>query len=217
MKGPLGVLVVLALALPACSAKEIYRLDAETSVMQIHLDMAGALGFIGHAHVVQAPIERGKFVYYPEDPGKSSVELVVDASALEVLDPQLSARDRQKMQSTMRSARVLGVRRYPKILFKSVKIESPEPKHLLVTGNLTLRSQTHPVLVELTLEQGGQQLKATGSSEFNQTTFGIRPVSGGLGLVRVQDRVAVSFHMYGGAVRDSAVAARAEALAGLRQ
>jgi polyisoprenoid-binding protein YceI len=197
MKSGVGVLVALSLGLPVCPAQAAYRLEPSTSVMQIQLSMAGALGFLGRRHLIQAPIQQGRFVYDPENPGKSSVELVVDASALQVLDPELSAEGKKSMEAMMQSARVLGVRQYPKIHFKSVQVEAPDRKHLEITGNLTLRSQTHPVRVELTLEQGGQQLKATGKSQFKQSTFGIRPVSAGLGTVRVQDRVTISFEMFG--------------------
>lgn len=195
MKRGWEVLVALSLSLLVCTAQEVFRLDPGRSVIQIHLETAGALGFAGHPHLIQAPVAQGSFIYYPADPGKSAVEIVVDAGALTVLDPQLSARDRQKIQATMQSPRVLDIKRYPKIVFKSVKVEALETSRLQITGNLTLRAQTHPVLVQATWEPGG--LKATGTSAFKQTTFGIRPVSAGLGTVRVQDRVRISFQVFG--------------------
>ncbi len=51
--------------------------------------------------------------------------------------------------------------------------------------------------VDATLEQGGAQLKAAGKSQFKQTTFGMHPVTAGLGTVRVRDQMTISFVVFG--------------------
>ncbi len=190
------VLLALGLGPVWCAAQQAYQLDPSTSVIQIHLDTAGALGFVGHAHLIQAPIEQGKFVYDAADPAKSTVELAVAAATLKVKDPKISAKHRQEIQATMQSDRVLGIKQYPKIVFKSLTIEPPDRNRLRVTGNLTIRSETHPVTVETTLEQEGQRLKATGTTQFRQTTFGIHPVTAALGTVRVLDQMSISFTVF---------------------
>jgi polyisoprenoid-binding protein YceI len=190
-------LIALSAGLLWSRAQETYRLDSANSAVQIHVDTAGALGFIGHTHLIQAPLERGRFIYYPGDPAKSSVELVVDASALQVLDPTASAGDRKQIQATMQSDRVLSVSRYPKICFKSSKIQLLAGSRLQITGDLAIRSQTNQVIVEAALEQVGPHLKANGTSRFKQTTFGIQPVAAGLGTVRVKDELNLSFQVSG--------------------
>jgi polyisoprenoid-binding protein YceI len=197
MKSVLSVLVALSLGLLLCGGQETYLLDPATSVIQIHLDTAGALGFVGHPHLIQTRIAAGSFVYYPSDLGKSSVELVVDASALQVLDPKRPAKERKEIQATMQSDRVLDIKQYPKLVFRSVKIEPMDRNRLRIAGNLTIRNQTHPVTVDATLEQGGVQLKAVGKSQFKQTTFGMHPVTAGLGTVRVRDQITISFVVFG--------------------
>ena len=191
------VLAALSAGLLSCWSQAAYRLDPAASVIQIHVDTAGLLGFAGHPHLIQTPIAEGAFVYYPGDPGKSSVQLVVDAAALQVVDPKVSAKDRQEIQATMQSDRVLGIKRYPKIAFKSVSIQGLDRNRLEITGSLTLRSQTHPVTVEAVLEPAGPELKAAGKSQFKQTAFGIRPVTAALGTVRVRDQVNISFQVFG--------------------
>jgi polyisoprenoid-binding protein YceI len=197
MKSVLSGLVAVGLGALLCRGQEAYRLDPTNSVIRIHLDTAGALGFVGHAHLIQTPIERGDFVYYPTDLSKSTVEVVVDVGALQVVDPKRSAKERMEIQGTMRSKRVLGITEYPKIVFKSSKIEPVDHNRLQVTGNLTIRSNTHPVILQVSLEQEGPRLKATGECRFKQTTFGIRPVTAGLGTVRVQDQMTLSFDVFG--------------------
>ncbi len=164
-------------------------------MIEIHLATAGALGFVGHPHLIQARIAQGTFLYDPADFGKSSVELVVNTGSLRVIDSEASAKDRQQIQRTMESDRVLAAKRYPKIVFRSRTIESLTHNHLRVVGNLTIRSQTQPVMVEVTLQQTGTRLKAAGESRFKQTTFGIRPVTAGLGTVRVKDEIDISFEV----------------------
>jgi polyisoprenoid-binding protein YceI len=195
-------IVSLNLGLLLCQGQQVYHLDPAKSVIQVHVSTAGALGFIGHAHLIETRIQEGKFLVYPGNPGKSTVEVEIEASALQVIDPKASSKDRTEIQATMQSDRVLGVKRYPKIVFKSVKIERVEGERLRITGNLTLRSQTNLVTVEASLEEAGARLRAAGTSQLKQTAFGIRPVSAGLGTVRVQDEVKISFEVYGQAKSD---------------
>ena len=178
-------------------SQEIYRFDPTTSVVQVQVDTAGALGFMGHSHRIQGAIEGGNFAYFQQNPGKSSVELVVDAATLQVMDSQLSPKDRREIQATMQSEKVLGVQRYPKIAFKSVKVQPQDDKHLEIIGDLAIRGRTNQVAVQVTLDQVGPQLTARGTSHINQTTFGIQPVSAGLGTVRVKDQLTVSFQIVG--------------------
>jgi polyisoprenoid-binding protein YceI len=174
---------------------EKFRLDSTNAVVQVHVGTSGAFGFLGHGHLMQAPIQRGTLVYRPSDPGQTSVELAVDAKSLEVVDPELSVGDRKKIQATMESERVLGVKEYPAISFKSTMVEPERNRQLVIHGNLTIRDETRPVTVHANLEQVGPEWKAAGQCQFKQTDFGIRPVTAGLGTVKVQDQVTITFQV----------------------
>src|SRR5437899_12815665 len=102
---------------------EKFRFDSTNAVVQVHVGTSGAFGFLGHGHLMQAPIRRGTLVYHPGDPTQTSVELAVDATSLQVVDPQLSAENRKKIQTSMESERVLGVKEYPTISFRSTMVE----------------------------------------------------------------------------------------------
>jgi polyisoprenoid-binding protein YceI len=194
MNGVLAVLVAFSVGV-VCQAQDTYRVETNQSVIQVHVGTAGALGFVGHSHLIQTPVEQGTFVYYPMDPGKSTVELVVNSGALQVMDPNLSAKDKTEIGAKMKSDRVLSTGEYPKIAFKSTAVEVVDRTHLLVAGDLTIRDQTNRVTVQVALEQLSTKLKATGKSQFKQTTFGIRPVAAGLGTVRVKDEIEISFDL----------------------
>ncbi len=197
MNHALSIVVGLGLGLLPCGAQEVYRLNPTTSRIQIHLGTGGAAGFLGHPHLIETPIQQGTFVYYPNEPGRSSVELVVDASALRVMDPKRPEKEREEIQTTMQSDRVLGSKQFPVVAFKSTRVEPGANNRLAITGSLTIRGQARPVKVDVTLDQRGGQLKAIGKSEFQQTTFGIRPVTAGLGTVRVRDRMEITFVVFG--------------------
>ncbi len=191
---PVLVGIGICLARP-CLAGEVYRLDPVKSVIQIHLDAAGALRFAGHTHLIQTVIQRGSFVYHPEDLSKSSVELAINTGTLQVMDPHVSPQDRSKIQETMQGDRVLDVTRYPQIIFKSSKIEPVSQNRLRVTGKLTIRNQTHPIVVDAELQRAGTELVVVGTSRFKQTTFGMQPVTAGFGTVRVRDEMVITFQV----------------------
>jgi len=192
--------VALCLLWLVCSSMfawgtEEFRFDSTNAVVQVHVGTSGAFGFLGHGHLMQAPIQRGTLVYHPDDPGQTSVELAVDAKSLRVVDRELSVGDKKKIQTTMESERVLGVKEFPTISFKSTKVVPERDHQLVIHGNLTIRDKTQPVIVHANLEQIGSAWKAAGQCQFKQTGFGIRPVTAGLGTVKVQDQVTITFQV----------------------
>ena len=182
---------------------ERYRFESTNAVVQVHVGTSGAFGFLGHGHLMQAPIKRGTLVYHPGDPDQTSVELVVDAKSLQVVDPELSVADKKKIQATMESERVLGVKEYPTISFKSTMVEPERDHQLVVHGDLTIRSKTRPVTLHANLELAGTQVKASGKCQFKQTEFGIHPVAAGLGTVKVQDQITITFQVMGRRAQES--------------
>lgn len=192
---PLLLSLVLAAALGR--AAENYRLDPTNSVIRIHLGTAGFLGSIGHAHLIEAPLQEGRFIYAPDDPAGSLVELVVATGRMQVRDPKISVRDKREIQATMESERVLGVKQFPSITFKSTSVQADGTNRLVVLGDLTIRGQTRLVTVNAVLGQTKPGLRVTGQSHIRQTDFGIKPVSVGMGTVKVQDQVTISFDVVG--------------------
>ena len=182
---------------------EEFRFDSTNAVLQVHVGTSGALGFLGHGHIMQAPIQRGTLLYRPLDPSRTSVELAVDARLLRVVDPELSAGDKKKIQATMESERVLGVKEFPTISFKSTMVEQERDHQLAIHGNLTIRDKTRPVTVHANLEPVGPEWKAAGQCQFKQTDFGIRRVTAGLGTVKVQDQITITFQVVARQRQDS--------------
>lgn len=151
----------------------------------------GFFSFVGHNHLIRARAVTGHVLYDPADPARSQVEIRVLAESLEVLTPPDTAEIR-KVTEAMRSD-VLDVAHHPEIRFVSRSAE-PIPGGIRLRGDLELVGVTRGVSVDVHLEAGADTLRATGTFAVAQTSFGIRPYSGGPGgMVRVADRVTFTF------------------------
>jgi len=90
----------------------------------------------GHLNPVQ-----GKLEFDPENPAKSSVEIVIDAENICTGD-----KDRD---NHLRSEDFLHIEKYPKITFKGDEVEIIGKNEFKVTGNLTLRGITKIVTLNV--------------------------------------------------------------------
>ncbi|HSC70440.1 MAG TPA: YceI family protein, partial [Candidatus Methylomirabilis sp.] len=103
--------------------------------------------------------------------------------------------DRRDIQSTMLGDSQLHVAAHPDISFRSVSVEPRSTAGVLVTGDFTLHGTTRRISFPVAAQLSGDTLRATGAFEFNQSDFGITPLSLFLGAVRNQDRVRVVFDL----------------------
>lgn len=173
------------LLLVSGAAAQTTTIDPQRSTMTVKVGKSGLFSPFGHNHEIRAPIAAGSIV----KSGATSVELTVDARRMQVLDPDISTKDRAEVQKTMLSAEVLDVERYPEIRFVSRSIEASGDNRYGVGGELTLHGVTRPVRLDVK-EQGGHY---TGSVKLKQTQFGMKPVTVGGGTVKVKDEVEIVF------------------------
>ena len=154
------------LCAPSAKAQQ-HAIDTQASTMTVHVGKTGIFSGLGHEHEVRAPIHDGTADTGPNP----AVEIHVDARALRVIDKDASEKDRADIQQTMLGPEVLDSERHPEIVFKSTSAEPAGPGQWTLRGNLTLRGQTQPVTVRVTLKDGHY----TGDATVKQTDFGIRP------------------------------------------
>ncbi len=84
---------------------------------------------------------RGTLLFDAANPAASSVEAVIDAAALWTGEPERDAH--------LKSADFLDVEKYPKITFKSERVEMTGATDAIVTGVLTIRGVTRPVALNV--------------------------------------------------------------------
>jgi polyisoprenoid-binding protein YceI len=159
------------------------NIDTQTSTLTIHVGKTGAFSGLGHEHEVRAPIHSGT----ADTGAHAAVEIRVDAQALSVIDQDASEKDRAEVQKTMLGPEVLDSERHQEIVFKSIIAEPAGQGRWTLRGNLTLRGQTGPVTVHVTLKDG----RYTGETIVKLTDFGIKPP--GKAGIRPKDEVRIEF------------------------
>ncbi|HLI74260.1 MAG TPA: YceI family protein [Acidimicrobiales bacterium] len=120
---------------------------------------------------------RGRFdgfsgaVTVAEVPEESSVEVTIDAASIATAQSQ---RDEH-----LRSADFLHVEEHPTLHFKSTKVELAGDEHWKVTGDLTIRGTTRPVVLDVEFEGanvspwGSRVIGFSASTDIDREDFGL--------------------------------------------
>jgi polyisoprenoid-binding protein YceI len=137
---------------------------------------------------------RGTILMDEEDPAQSSVEVEIDASSI---DTGLEARD-----ADLRSANFLDAEHYPRITYRSKRIQREDGQRYRVVGDLTIRGVTREI--PLDVEYGGRTTDPYGnvraafstSTSINRKEFGLNwNMALEAGGVMVGDRVDVEIEV----------------------
>jgi polyisoprenoid-binding protein YceI len=179
-------MLAVPLALWSTDATLSKEIDNQKSSMTVRVFKSGLFSAFGHDHEISAAIRQGSV-----NETDRSVELVVDARQMRVMDKDVSEKDRAEIQETMLGPKVLDTAQFPEIRFHSTAVDRASEGRWTVHGDLTLRGQTRPVRVEVKEQSGGYR----GTAELKQRDFGIEPVSVGGGTVKVKDEVRVEFEI----------------------
>jgi len=177
-----GVLFAFTAARPAATGHQ--AIDTDRSTLTVRVFKTGLFRAFADNHEIRASISAG----FVDDGGNAGVEIVVEAPQMQVLDPGLSPRDRDQVQTRMLGPDVLDVTRFPEIRFESTTVEATQDGWA-VHGQLTLHGQTRPVTVKVVRDHGHY----IGSASLRQTDFGITPISVAGGTVKVKDEVSIDF------------------------
>ena len=190
--------VVCGLGSAAPGSAEDRPIDTQRSTVTVRVFKSGLFRAFADDHIIQAPVAEGSL----DDSATPHVQVVIDARRMRVLDPGLSARDRQEVQSRMLGSEVLDVNRFPWISFHSVTIQPLDAGGWLVRGELELHGRIHTMMVTVLPEKSHYK----GSATLRQSDFGIVPISIAGGAVKVKDEIRIDF--------DIAIAERLAAAAG---
>jgi polyisoprenoid-binding protein YceI len=159
------------------------NIDTQKSTLTIHVGKTGAFSGLGHEHEIHAPIHSGT----ADTGAHPAVEIHVNARELRVTDKDASEKERAEVQKTMLGPEVLDSDAHHEIVFKSTAADSTGQGQWTLRGSLTLRGQTRPVNVHVTLRDG----RYTGETTVKQTDFGITPP--GKAGVKAKDEVKIEF------------------------
>jgi polyisoprenoid-binding protein YceI len=186
----LPVLIVLAgltMAAVQPTASHVHAIDIAHSQMTVYVYKEGLFAFAADNHVVNAPIASGWF-----NDESIAVDVRVDATKMQVLDPKMPSNRRDQVQANMIGPEVLDAVHYTLIEFRSTKFTTTDGDNWSVTGDLTLHGQTHPITFSVTRIDAAH---FNGTATVRQSTFGISPIRIAGGTVRVKDDVKVEFEI----------------------
>ena len=140
--GPLRTLLVISLAAAALCPRaraSAWELDPSATRIEFSVRNLSIANVDGHFRLTS-----GRVMLVDEDPSRSTVEAVIDATSVDTGEPK---RDRH-----LRSADFLDVDHHPSITFRSTRIEQVGAGHWKVAGALTILDATRPVVLDV---QGG--------------------------------------------------------------
>jgi polyisoprenoid-binding protein YceI len=179
-------IVTMAAAQDTAGAREKV-IDVQRSTITIHVGKAGLLSAAGHDHTIVAPLSSGT-IRESADP---RVELPIEAAKMTVMpDPKVDAKTQAEIQKDMEEM-TLETRKFPQIAFRSTRI-SKLADGWKVEGELSLHGVTKPV--SLAVKRSGDSY--TAHTALKQTTFGIKPISVGGGMIKVKDEVELDFTIF---------------------
>ncbi|SEK53324.1 Polyisoprenoid-binding protein YceI [Pseudoxanthomonas sp. GM95] len=146
-----------ALVAPAFATPVTYKLDPA------HTDVIATWNHFGYsnpsAHFGDAD---GSLTYDAANVSKSSVEVTLPLSGLQAFTA--------KFNTHLNSADFFDSAKFPSATFKSTKVEAAGKDKLKVTGDLTIKGITKPVVLDVTLNKAAEHpMKKTQSIGFDAT------------------------------------------------
>jgi polyisoprenoid-binding protein YceI len=120
---------------------------------------------------------RGRFTDFEgtlvvaEDPAQSSVEVTIQAASISTND--------ENRDDHVRTNDFLNVEEFPTLTYRSTKVQLGASGDWKVTGELTIRGVTRPVVLDVQFEGviqdpwGNQRLGFTASGEIDRNDFGV--------------------------------------------
>jgi polyisoprenoid-binding protein YceI len=181
MKRPLLAAALALASTVAFAAPLTYKIDAN------HTDVVASWSHFGFSNpIAHFGKVDGNITYDPANVGASKVEVTIPLSGLDshVLD----------FDAHLRSADFFDAEKFPAITFKSTSVKAAGKGKLKVTGDLTIKGVTKPVVLDVTINKTGMQPMAKREAAGFSATTTVKRTDFGLGLYapNVSDQVKLS-------------------------
>jgi polyisoprenoid-binding protein YceI len=167
-------------------AKGIQDIGPSNGKVIVNIYKDGIAKGMGHDLAIGASSWSGKADINPDDPSSSSVEATIDIGSLDDIEAvgggSLSPKDKGDIKKNME--KVLGR--------GDITFESTAATANSVKGNLTIKGQSRPVTLNLTVNDSGH---VTATTSIRHSDFGLKPFSAPLGVLKVKDGVDISIEL----------------------
>lgn len=169
-----------------------YRADLAHSAVRFKVRHLGISWVNGRFRQFQST-----FVWDEDDPASSWVTATIDAATIDT--------EHERRDAHLRSEDFLWVESHPTLTFASTKVERVDDDELKVTGNLSIRGVTRPVVLDVTLEgrtvNRGRPVTAwTARTSIDRKAYGLvwnRAVEAGGWVVGDEVRIEIEVEAYG--------------------
>ena len=181
MKRPLLAAALALASTVAFAAPLTYKIDAN------HTDVVASWSHFGFSNpIAHFGKVDGNITYDPANVGASKVEVTIPLSGL---NSHVGDFD-----DHLRSADFFDAEKFPTITFKSTSVKAAGKGKLKVTGDLTIKGVTKPVVLDVTINKTGVQPMAKREAAGFSATTTVKRTDFGLGLYapNVSDQVKLS-------------------------
>jgi polyisoprenoid-binding protein YceI len=172
-----------------------YRVDAARSKFMVRAFSGGPLWFKGHDHFVAVRDFSGEAEVTPGSVTPASLTIRVRADSLAETRDRFTEQQKQIINRELREL-VLEADKYPEITFRSTDVTGAFDKGVLkvkIGGDLTLHGTTRRVSIPAEVSVTGDELRARGEFSIERSDFNVRATSAFHGMVRVRDRLKLTF------------------------
>ncbi len=160
--------VLAAAIFNAAAAGVTYKIDAT------HTNVIASWNHFGYSNPsANFSGVDGTLVYDAADVSKSSVQVTVPLSGLNAFS--------DKFNTHLNSGDFFDSAKFPVATFKSTKVQAVGKGKLKVTGNLTIKDITRPVVLDVTLNKRDEVKDGKGKIGFDATTK-VKRTDFGLGM-----------------------------------
>ena len=182
-----------------------YRVVSDESEFRVLVFSAGALGRLGHNHVISSKALEGR-VQVGESPYDSTLELSVPIDSLVVDPPEARAAagrgfetevddaDRQGTRENMLGRKLLQAERYPEVRIVSESISGEFPR-MTVQARIEVKGSPHVVELPVSVAFHGDRLIAVGRTKISHAELGLDPFTAGFGTLRVANEMIFRYRV----------------------
>jgi polyisoprenoid-binding protein YceI len=169
-----------------------YAIGPATGPLTVHTRRGGLGAMAGHDLVIEVTRWAGTVRIDADRIGASALEVVVDATSLEVREGNgavpLLAINKSEIAKTIR--KVLGTREHTEMQFRSAAVAAT-PEGFRVGGDLTIAGVTRPAELAVLADFDASPPRGTVTTTVVQSEFGIKPYSAMFGALKVLDAVEI--------------------------
>ncbi len=189
----LAATALLGVAASVQAAPVTYRLDPN------HTMVLFSWSHFGFSHpTANLGLGRGTLVFDQAHPENSRVEVSLPLANLDTHVPALDEH--------LKKADFFNAEAYPVVTYKSTRVEPLGGQRYRITGDLTVHGQTHPVVLQATLNKVGkhpmsgvQSIGFDATGELHRKDFGV-----GAYVPNVSDEIAIAITTEGSVPEKSA-------------